>query len=230
MILINDTVYEAPAIEADDQRVRAMFDANVFGLFTMVSTFTPLLVKAAAGNASPIIVNVASILARIPFPFASAYNASKAAVASYSDTLRLEVSPLGIRVVTVHMGEVSTGLMSSDNIKFGTESIYIDLEEKVKRRSIQHSKASMGPEKFAHEVVSEVLLEKSPNVWKGTNASAVWLLNALGPRNVFDSSLKGAVGLGDSDLIKKVYNQGQRKVSGDWSVWLGADGSGPLPL
>jgi hypothetical protein len=40
------------------------------------------------------------------------------AVASYSDTLRVELSPLGIKVVTLFMGEVSTNLISPDSISF----------------------------------------------------------------------------------------------------------------
>ncbi|KAM0187757.1 hypothetical protein ACHAPI_010985 [Fusarium lateritium] len=112
-----------------------MYDTNVFGLFDVVAAFTPLLI-AAVSNAdhAPTIVNVASIVARVPFPFASAYNASKAAVSAYSDTLRLELSPLGVRVVTLFMGEVSTGLMSADNINFGPDSLYADFEGKVKER------------------------------------------------------------------------------------------------
>ena len=127
-------VYEAPAIEADPARLKQMFDTNVFGLFDVVQAFAPLLIAAVAdsGNAAPTVANVASVLARLPMPFSSGYNATKAAVSAYSDTLRLELSPLGIRVVTLLMSEVSTLLMSSDNIRFGEKSLYADVEHKVK--------------------------------------------------------------------------------------------------
>lgn len=119
------SVYEAPAIEADPARIRGMFDTNVFGLFDMVSAFTPLLLASASNSSTPpVIINTSSVLARLPFAFSAAYNASKAAVASYSDTLRVELSPLGIKVVTLFMGEVSTNLISPDSISFGPESIY----------------------------------------------------------------------------------------------------------
>ncbi|KAJ4197050.1 hypothetical protein NW767_009295 [Fusarium falciforme] len=120
-MLINNagTLYEAPAVEADPSRVRQLFATNVFGLMEMVTAFTPLLLASVAPNYTPTIVNVASILARLPNLFSSAYNASKAAVVSYSDTLRLEVQPLGLRVVTLYMGEVSTPLMATENINFG---------------------------------------------------------------------------------------------------------------
>lgn len=207
-------VYEAPAIEADPSRIRKMFDANVFGLFDVVTTFAPLLIATAANsNSEPIIVNVASILARIPFPFSSAYNATKAAVSAYSDTLRLELSPLGIRVVTLFMGEVSTRLMSTDNINFGSESLYADVEFKVKQRTAHHAKVSMTADAFAQLVVPKVLGNNDVSyIWKGTNALLVWLLNAIGPRKVFDSTMMKSVGFDDKTLIRKIYERGQRLV------------------
>lgn len=205
------TMYEAPAIEADQKHVRAMFDTNVFGLFEMVSVFTPLLLKAVVGSqTAPTIINAASILGRLPYPFASAYNATKAAVGSYSDTLRLELSPLGIRVVTLFMGEVSTALMSPGNINFGTESIYFEVQDKVRERSVSHTKNALAPADFARQVVSEVLQPKNQYIWKGSNAFIVWLLDIIGPRTVFDGTMKGPVGFTDSSIIKKLFDRGQR--------------------
>ncbi|KAF3799493.1 Short-chain dehydrogenase cctT [Colletotrichum gloeosporioides] len=214
-ILYNNAgaLYESPAIEADSDRVRKMFDANVFGLFDMVTAFTPLLLAAVPNSSTPpTIVNVASVLARLPGPFTSGYNASKAAVASYSDTLRLEVSPLGLKVLTVYMGEVSTAIIQADNVKFAPDSVYADTEAKIRERSATHEKTTMKPEEFARQVVPEVLSAKSPYVWKGTNAFIVWLLNAFGPRTVFDSTMNGASGLSDQTIRKKIFQRGQDKL------------------
>jgi short-subunit dehydrogenase len=188
-----------------------MFDTNVFGLFDVVQTFTPLLIAAVHGSRqAPTIVNVASIVSRIPFLFASAYNASKAAVTSYSDTLRLEVEPLGLRVVTVFMGEVSTGLMSADNISFGADSLYAEVEANVRQRSINHAKSSIRPQPFARQVVDELLKPQTSYIWKGTNAVLIWLLNAIGHRKIFDSTMKKAVGLDQGDLRRNIYERGQK--------------------
>ncbi|GJC82803.1 short-chain dehydrogenase cctT [Colletotrichum liriopes] len=189
-----------------------MFDTNVFGLFDVVTTFAPLLIAAVSGsNTAPTIVNVASIVARVPFPFSAAYNATKAAVSSYSDTLRLELSPVGVRVTTIFMGEVSTRLMLQDNISFGEGSLYADIEHKVKERSAHHAKASMTPDVFAKQVVSKVLSDNDASyIWRGTNAFLIWLLNAFGSRKVFDSTMKSSVGLNDKALVKMVYERGER--------------------
>ncbi|KOC08252.1 hypothetical protein AFLA70_285g001631 [Aspergillus flavus AF70] len=216
-ILFNNagTLYEAPAIEADPSRVRALFNTNVFGLMEVTTAFTSLLLASVSSDFSPIIVNVASVLARVPNPFASAYNASKAAVAAYSDTLRLELQPLGLKVKTVYMGEVSTPLMAADNINFGPESIYHVVEGSVKARTNTHLAKTMAPAQFAREAADEVLSGKSTTIWKGTNAFAVWFLNAVGPRNVFDRTVLKGVGLDKEEARSRIFKLGQEKAKKD---------------
>lgn len=206
-------MYEAPAIEADRARVRSLFDRHVLGLFDMVTAFSPLLLAAVPlSKQPPIIVNTASILARLPFPFPSAYNATKAAVASYSDTLRLEVEPLGLKFVTLYMGEVSTPLMSTGNIEFGPDSIYADVEDKIKERSLKHEKTTMSPEEFARQLVGALDGGKAGNyIWKGTNAFGVWLLDTIGGRKVFDGTMKSTAGLDNGELRGKLFQKGQVK-------------------
>ncbi|KAL3492779.1 hypothetical protein BJX62DRAFT_224356 [Aspergillus germanicus] len=221
------SIYEAPAIEADRARIHAMFDANVFGLFDMVTALTPLLLAAVHTSTSksksnkhqqrPTIINIASIVSRIPLPFAAAYNASKAGVSAYSDTLRLELAPLGICVVTVFMGEVATKLRSAGKIDFGAESPYADVEGKLMERIEHGARVSVAPEVFAREVIDKVLVQGGGDgasyIWKGTNAFLVWFLNAVGPRKVFDSIMKGFVGLDDKGLVKLIYERGRQAVA-----------------
>ena len=188
-----------------------MFEANVFGLMDMVTAFTPLLLAAVTPGHAPTIVNVASVLARLPGPFTSAYNASKAAVASYSDTLRIEVQPLGLRVVTLYMGQVSTPLMAAENINFGPDSLYRSVEEAVKARTKDHLE-KMTPAEFARQVVAAVLGGKSAFLWKGSNAFLVWLLNAVGPRTVFDSNVAKAAGLHTAEAKSSIFKLGQERA------------------
>lgn len=212
-ILTSVTVYEAPAIEADPARIRGMFDTNVFGLFDMVSAFTPLLLASTTKSATPpVIINTSSVLARMPFAFSAAYNASKAAVASYSDTLRIELGPLGIKVVTLFMGEVSTNLMSPDNISFDPESIYTAALEGTKERSRNHAKNSMKPEVFAKQVVQAILAKssgygKGEFLWKGTNAWAIWFLNLVGWRYMLDNIVKKTIGFEKKEIRKSILDK-----------------------
>ena len=55
------------------------------------------------------IVNISSVAAVAHIPFQAFYSASKAAVSSYSCALDNEVSPYGVRVTVVELGDIHTG-------------------------------------------------------------------------------------------------------------------------
>lgn len=73
-----------------------MFDVNLFGLLEMIQVFSPLLI-ASKGR----IVNIGSIVSKVPVPFQGIYNASKAALEQMSAQLRVELKPFGITVIHV---------------------------------------------------------------------------------------------------------------------------------
>lgn len=73
------------ALDQDLATTRQMFETNIFGMMAVVQEFTPLLMQSN----DACIVNIGSTAALVPFAFSSSYNASKAAVHSYSETLRL---------------------------------------------------------------------------------------------------------------------------------------------
>ena len=78
-----------PATDLEiDTVVKSMFEVNVYGVMRMVQEFVHLLI-AAEGT----IVNIGSVAAVIPYTFGSAYNATKGALHSYGDTLRVEMKP-----------------------------------------------------------------------------------------------------------------------------------------
>ncbi|KAL1748284.1 hypothetical protein HDZ31DRAFT_60476 [Schizophyllum fasciatum] len=106
-LLVNNAgqvIPKCPASDMDISAAQQLFDANVFGVMRMVKAFTPLLAADGDGR----IVNVGSMAGTIPFPLEAAYAASKAAVHSYSDAIRVELAPLGIQVINLCSGGVAT--------------------------------------------------------------------------------------------------------------------------
>lgn len=69
--------------------VRELFEINFFGPMTMVQKFVPLIIASGDGR----IVHMGSIAGLMPGPWIGAYNASKAALHAFSDTLRVELAP-----------------------------------------------------------------------------------------------------------------------------------------
>ncbi|PHH80583.1 hypothetical protein CDD80_842 [Ophiocordyceps camponoti-rufipedis] len=76
------------AIDTDVNSVKRMFDVNLFGPMQMVHHFHDMIIRATGT-----IVNIGSIGGIVPYMYGSSYNASKAALHHWSNTLRLEMSP-----------------------------------------------------------------------------------------------------------------------------------------
>jgi NAD(P)-dependent dehydrogenase (short-subunit alcohol dehydrogenase family) len=83
--------------ESDETEVRAMFEANFWGLAEMTRAVLPKMREQKSGT----IVNISSIGGIVGFPGVGYYNATKFAVNGFSDALQKEVAPLGIKVITV---------------------------------------------------------------------------------------------------------------------------------
>lgn len=95
-VLINNagSATHRPALDLDvDGVVASMFDVNVLGVMRMVKACSDLLI-----NAKGCIVNIGSIAPIVPLVYSSAYNASKAALHAYGDSLRMELQPLGYAI------------------------------------------------------------------------------------------------------------------------------------
>jgi len=92
-----------PLEYASGQDIQKIFEINVFGQLAVTQAILPAL-RRAQGR----IVNVTSVGAHIAIPFGGPLNASKSAFGMLSDTLRLELHPFGIRVITIEPGSIAT--------------------------------------------------------------------------------------------------------------------------
>lgn len=110
-VLINNAgVASAGISEAfTDQQVQALFDVNVIGTHRMVRACLPLFKQQKSG----LIINIGSILGRVTFPFFGLYGASKYAVEAMTDSLRYEVSQLGIDVSLIQPSAYPTQMYAS---------------------------------------------------------------------------------------------------------------------
>lgn len=110
-VLINNAgVASADKIEVEPiLQWRWVMEINLFGIVNMCQQFVPIFKQQGVGS----IVNVASQAGLTPIPFMSSYNASKAAVVSLSETLRLELADDNINVSVLCPGFFKTNLGSS---------------------------------------------------------------------------------------------------------------------
>lgn len=109
-VLVNNAglvkgVAKAPEIAEED--INIMFATNVTGLINMTQAILPIFKKRADGGAGDII-NIGSIAGREPYQGGSIYCATKAAVRSFTDSLRRELIATRIRIIEIDPGQVET--------------------------------------------------------------------------------------------------------------------------
>jgi NAD(P)-dependent dehydrogenase (short-subunit alcohol dehydrogenase family) len=83
--------------------LRRQFEVNVFGTIAVTQAAIPDLRKTGGR-----IVTIGSISGRFGAPFVGPYCASKAALATLTDALRMELAPLGVHVVLFEFAAVKT--------------------------------------------------------------------------------------------------------------------------
>jgi NAD(P)-dependent dehydrogenase (short-subunit alcohol dehydrogenase family) len=100
--------------EEDLAVFRRVMDINVFG---MAATFAPFIPAMKAARGARRLVGIASVAGIRGLPGAEAYSASKAAAIAYLESLRLEMRPYGIQVVTIAPGYIETPMTAINPYK-----------------------------------------------------------------------------------------------------------------
>src|SRR5260370_17425563 len=88
------------------ERLRSMFEINVFSSIALAQGFVPAMVAKRRGK----IVFLSSMAGLWTVPYASGYSASKHALEAVAEALKAELAPFGIKIATVNPGVYGTGL------------------------------------------------------------------------------------------------------------------------
>ncbi|KAG8082139.1 hypothetical protein GUJ93_ZPchr0014g47239 [Zizania palustris] len=154
----------APLAEVPMDSFHEVFDTNVYGAMRLIQAVIPQMIQRKKGT----IVNVGSIAALAPGPWAGAYSASKAALHALSDTLRLELRSFGINVMTVAPGGTKSNLGSSSASKYDQIhdwKYYKKYDESLRARTdISQGPGSTPAEELAERVVA-LVLKRNPPAW-----------------------------------------------------------------
>ena len=107
--------------------VEKLFKVNFLGAINVTQQVLPIMRRQQHGK----IINTGSVAGVFPIPFQSFYSATKSALDMWAKALRLEVSPFGVQVSTVLVGDTKTNFTEKrekSNLDAGT-----DYEEVVKK-------------------------------------------------------------------------------------------------
>ncbi len=122
--LVNNAGYGlfGRATEIDRADQLAMIDLNIRALTDLTLRFSENLIRLRGG-----ILNVGSIAGFLPGPGMAVYYASKAYVLSFSEALRGELGPRGVRVTVICPGPVPSGFQARAGVKPGFDSAILNV-------------------------------------------------------------------------------------------------------
>ncbi|KAK0624086.1 hypothetical protein B0T14DRAFT_192947 [Immersiella caudata] len=205
-VLLNNagTGYSMPVLDLDVEKGKKLFDLNVWSVITVTRAFLPLLFKSTHSFGG-LIANNTSI-SSIPgggLPFQTTYSASKAAATQFTEGLRLELEPFGIKVVNMLTGSVKSGFYDNAGFeKIPENSLYQFAADAIEppMNGSRHAVDAEDRDAWAAGVVAS-LGKKNPSYWlySGKFSSLVRFASLL-PTGTFDFMMKPMVGL---DVLEK---------------------------
>ncbi len=148
------------------ERFRQVVEVDVFGVVAVTQAFLPL-VHQARGR----IVNIGSVGGMLTIPFGSSLTASKHAIESISDALRLELYAAGIHVTCIQPASINSG--SAEKLAAQTEKTIAALPAEGRRRyadamrgfvkvMLKSETNGSSPDVVARAVLDTLQMEKPP--------------------------------------------------------------------
>jgi NAD(P)-dependent dehydrogenase (short-subunit alcohol dehydrogenase family) len=197
-VLVNNAGYGlmGPTAEIDSNDLRVQLETNVIGPVALIREVVPGMAERRWGR----IVNIGSVVGVTAVPFSGAYCASKAALHMLTDSLRMEVEPLGIRVLSVQPGGIRSrfGEAASRGLErySSKESLYEPVADRIRGRArLSQRSGPPAAEELARRVVGATLKKRPPVVLRyGTGSFRLPALRHL-PARVRDRLLSRRFGL-----------------------------------
>lgn len=191
--------YFQSLIDSTIDEAKGLFDTNVYAILRVTKSFLPLLRES---KNRPLIANNTSVCAVVPLPYNGVYNATKAAASMLTENLRIELSPLNIRVVELRTGAVSSNIVTNRSVGLNPStrvpetSPYWVIRQHLERLSEGIAvEARITADQWAGSVVKELLKKNVPlRIWKGGSVGLAWLSTLL-PVGSLDNKLKKDSGL-----------------------------------
>lgn len=95
--------------DLDEKKIADLMNVNVLGVVNSVSAVLPEMVRRGSGH----LVANSSLAAYRGLPKSAAYCASKAAISTFFEAIRIDLRGTGVDVTTIHPGFVKTPLIAS---------------------------------------------------------------------------------------------------------------------
>lgn len=144
---------------------RRLFDVNLFGHVAMMQALLPALIESRGT-----VVNISSVGGKVAMATYGPYGSTKFALEAVSDALRREVEPLGVKVVVIEPGAVTTDMLG--RVAVTGERIISEMttEQRGRYATLMHAIISQAqaaiprgvPAEAAGRIVADAITSKRP--------------------------------------------------------------------
>jgi len=176
-LLVSNAGYShiGPLLDTPFEEGLKVVQTNFFGFVRLVKNVVPRMGVRGKGT----VVAIGSILGELATPFQGFYNASKAALHSYTETLRMECQPIGVKVVLISPGSIRSNISVKSTYTMPEDSFYKALEKQIKHVMYQSQTKEYGvmdTDQFANIVVRKITSPSPPPYLTLGGFSTVWSL------------------------------------------------------
>jgi len=134
-------------------------ETNLFGPLNVSRAVLPIMIRQRRGT----IINVASIAGFLPGPGMAVYYASKAYVLSFTEALRGELGPRGVRVTALCPGPVATPLLTklfaSDEEQAARRLVHVPMGRFAEAREIAQGALFLASDESSYVTASTFLVD-----------------------------------------------------------------------
>ena len=162
-VLVNNAGFAVGGFAEDIrlEELRLQFETNFFGAVAMTKAVLPIMRQQRSGH----ILQISSIGGLQGAISISSYSASKHALEGWTESLRLEVNPLGIKVVLIEPGSFDTGIWTRGAV-MGTQAkqdTSPNFQRSLKMRSVIQKIPKADPIAVAR-LIAQVAQEPNPRL------------------------------------------------------------------
>ena len=189
-------IVEGPLETIPPAELRRQLEINVVGPFALTQAVLPML-KQARGR----VVNIGAISAHLTVPFYGPIAASKSALASLNDAMRLEFAQYGVDVILIEPGAMKTEIFSTSRATRDANLRAFPEQERRYRPALTEMDRAFekagadDPEIVVDAVIKAVFAKRpKPRVVVGKGTGALLMLSRL-PVRTRDKLVKSALGL-----------------------------------
>lgn len=175
------------AEDTSNDAAHRQMETNYFGVLNVNRRFLPHMREKGRG----MVIIVTSVAAFIAIPYQSHYSASKAALESYCECLRMESDKYGIRAACVAPGDTKTAFTNARSMEIPENSPYKADCEKSIAKMAKDERNGKPPESVA-KVVFKISKRRNPPIRTtvGLGYKCIAMLKKLLPKAVVEKLVK----------------------------------------